>query len=149
MKPQKRMAAEPPSRHFALREGIIEGLPSRMRVNTDLRHWQGRSTLPFHLRLALAFAPATPEGQPTPATKSTLEAFEIRLVQCLQAATPLAMVGHTTWRNGREFHFYLEDPGAAEAALDSLMQSHPALAVEAELLEDNDWLQVDFFFDYD
>lgn len=132
---------------FALREGMIDGIYSAMQVNTDLKHFRERDAHPFHLRVHAAYEPTGPRHVPHVSDLEKLDSLESKLIKAIGHASPAVYVGHTTWNGGREFNFYVEDPEAASKALDKALEG-TLLAVEAEIVEDHDWLRVDFFFDY-
>ncbi|WOO41393.1 DUF695 domain-containing protein [Rubellicoccus peritrichatus] len=133
---------------FALREGELDGIYSAMQVNTDLKHFRQRDAYPFHLRVYAAYEPSGSKCLPDDTDQQKLDELENKLIEMIGGASPAVYVGHTTWNGGREFNLYVEDPEAVSNALDSALQN-AQLPVEAEIVEDHDWLRVDFFFDYE
>lgn len=133
---------------FALREGMLDGIYSAMQVNTDLKHFSDRSTYPFHLRVYVAYEPSGPKRLPESFDQEKLDSLEAKLIERIGHISSAVHVGHTIWNGGYEFSFYVEDPEAVSEALDSILEN-ASLPVEAEIVEDHDWLRVDFFFDYE
>lgn len=133
---------------FATREGLIDGIYSTMLVNRALKNLSGRDTYAFHLRVFAAYTPTGPRHLPSAAEVAQLDSIESALLDKVGTVTAAVYVGHTTWNGGREFNFYVEDPHAVDSVLDATLGKAP-LPVEAEIVEDPDWLRVDFFFNYD
>ncbi|MGE9295350.1 MAG: DUF695 domain-containing protein [Puniceicoccales bacterium] len=131
------------------REGVIDGLPTEMIVNTALKGYDKRGDFPFHVWVAVGYR-GTEEtaGLPTPKETRSLEALEDTLLAAIRKAGEGHYIGQSSWNGTREFNFYVDDPELTDERLEALAtpQKRP---IHYEICEDPTWQRVEFFFDYE
>lgn len=133
----------------ARREGALDGLPTTMIVNKSLKRYPRREEFPFHVWICVGYRSSDElAGLPTPREERTLAVLEDALLAAIRKAARGHYVGQTTWNGMREFNFFVDEPEAVDESLEQWAdrQKRP---VQVEIVEDEDWQRVEFFFDYE
>ncbi len=131
------------------REGMMDGLPSVMIVNTALKGYAATDDFPYHVCIAMGYKSTEAEqGLPTPKEERTLSSIEDALLAAIRKAAGGHYIGNTSWNGVREFNFYVDDPDTVDERLEKVAEQQHR-PVQYEICEDPAWTRVEHYFDYE
>ena len=143
------MSERHPEDKFAIREGMLEGLPAVMIVNDALKNHSLKGEFPWHLWIEIEIENAGEVGLPDGAEAEVLNELEDEIHGRLKEACDVLFVGRMTWNSRRELFFYLDDPEAAHQTLQAIIAGEPVREFEYEMREDSGWEKVGFMYNYE
>lgn len=143
------MSERYPGDEFAIREGVIEGLPAVMVVNHALKNFALKGEFPCHLWVDVEIEDAGEVGLPDGAEAQVLNELEDELHGRLKEACVVLFVGRMSWNSRRELFYYLNDPEAAHQTLQAIIADEPKREFQYEMSKDSEWERVNFMYDYE
>jgi len=109
---------------FSVLRGEMDGHPLFAMVDTGLRGYTEKSSLPWLLSLSTPLVNPTSDGLPTRAEANNLNEWEDAVEQGLKAGGRLVFVGRVTWNGHRELLYYVAQPEACTKKLQELIDRH-------------------------
>ncbi len=139
-----------PQEAFNIREAKGEDYYKIMVVNESLKNFKGKNQYPWFLLINIDILEAVePYGLPTDEEAVVLNKVEDELTSLISSTIDYQFIGRITDNGQRELYYYLKEPKGIHNALEKLIESGQYLReFEYSMSEDEEWENVEFFFDY-
>jgi hypothetical protein len=139
-----------PEESFNLRESKGDDHYKVMMVNESLKGYEFKNEFPWFLHFDIDMKEVRePFNLPTEQEAEILNTLEDRITSIIQDTVPYQFIGRITDNGHRELYFYVESPKEIHEKLNALVgQGNPVREFEYSMAEDENWDNVEFFFDY-
>jgi hypothetical protein len=105
---------------FSIIEGEVGGQPLVAMIDSGLREFPGKDSLPFFLSISTSLINPTRNGLPNRIDADNLNAWEEMIEIRLLSVTNLAFVGRVTWNGHRELLYCVSNQKATVDAVEAL-----------------------------
>lgn len=127
---------------FAVFQGQMDGRPLIAMIDTALREYNEKSTVPWFLSLSTPLTNPNPRGWPTPEDANDLNGWEDKVGEELSKETNLVFVGRVPWNGHRELLYYISHASSSAKRLQRLIDEGSTRPFTFRCERDDKWESV-------
>lgn len=144
------MSKQNPVESFNIREAKGNDFYRIMVVNEALKGFKNKNLFPWLLLITIDMKDTTGDyNLPTANEAEVLNSFEDDLTSLIMNTVSYQFIGRITDDGKRELYYYVEAPQEIHSHLNHVIETiNYKREFQYEILEDPNWVNVDFFFDY-
>ena len=131
---------------FSVLKGEMDGYPLFATIDTSLRDYKQKASVPWFLSISTPLIKPTSDGLTTRQEADELNKWEMKLDKKIAVETHYVWVGHVTWKGHRELLYYVAKRDPVNRTLQSLIDHHVARPFAFRCERDKAWSKVDVYF---